>query len=302
MALAIAMLSVATLGGHTAPSTADAAATTLGVDVKIDDNSASSLGTIADCKRVEVNDPVVVDLFVSDVTGLQAFDIYVAFDSSHLTLTGQNPQYLLLGLAQTDNIAAGLDFFGMGATHEVSGTGVLVRLTFQANSEGSANIVISTTALFWPILSGPNGYPGDTNGDHYFDGPIVPASIAIGQDCSGTPPVTNSPAPTVTLPPTPSPTPSPTPTPSATAVPTPAPTSSLTIIGDADCSGIVGLADVLAALTFASKLGPGNACQGRTDADCDGFVTASDVLRILRYLTGHPIPPPTGCVGVGSPV
>jgi hypothetical protein len=329
LALAAAMLSAATLGGHTAPSTADAAGTTtLGVDVNTDGNDASHLGTIDNCRRVEASDSVDVDVFVKDVSDavpLQGFDIYVGFDSTRLTLTAQNAPHMVSGLDASDPVpdSTGKHFVGIGATAPVSGSGVLTRLTFQASSQGSANIVIVAAFPYWPILSGPSGYPGDTNSDHYFDGPIVNARVAIGQDCSaGTPPVTNSPAPTVTLPPTPTPSPSPTtvptqtppqtqgpsltPTPTAapsqTPFPTPTPTSSLTIVGDADCSGIVGLPDVLPALRYASKVGPVSTCQGRTDTDCDGFVTANDVLRILRYVAGEPLPQPSGCQPIGSAV
>jgi hypothetical protein len=320
----IAVLSFATLGGHAAPATADAAGITLGVDVTTDGNSASQLGTIDDCKRVEVNDSVVVDLFVSDVGGLQGWELYFAFDSSHLTLTNQDTNYIVPGFPLTDNISDGLYFFGVAGTAPASGSGVLARLSFQAGSSGIANLGISTSPA-WPVLSGQSGPIGDTSGDTYFDGTMTGARIAIGQDCPSGPVITNSPAPTLTGPPTATPSPSPTPTSSPTPVPTqtspvtpgpsltptptvtpspsptPAPTSSQTIIGDADCNGTVELPDVLTALMYASKLGPGNACQGRTDADCDGFVTANDVLRILRYLTGDAIPAPSGCLQIGSP-
>ncbi len=178
---------------------------------------------------------------------------------------------------------------------------------------------LSTTSIsvapLWPDLSGANGHPGDTNDDGYYDGPITNASIAIGQNCTSTPAVTNSPVTTPT--PSPSPTPSPTPTPSPaptgaqtppvtqgptlTESPTPAPTSSVVIVGDADCSGTVGMADILPALRYASKIGPASDCQGRTDTDCDGFITANDVLRLLRYLAGDAMEQPSGCPAIASP-
>ncbi len=312
LALALVMLSFATHGGHAAPATVDAAAITLGVDVNTDGNSASN-GTIDTCKRVNVGDSFDVDLYITDVTGLQHWELYFDYDSTLLTFT--NPTFMMVSTFPLSVPYSGKQFLGTGGSAIVSGSGVLARLTFHADAPGVSNIAISHNPL-WPIVEGTEPI-GDTNGDGYFDGQLLPARIAIGQDCSAGPVPTDTPGPTVTAPPTPSPTPSPvptatpspSPTPAHTQTPpvtpgptaTPAPTPGQPIIGDADCNGIIGSADVLAALTYASKLGPGSTCQGRTDTDCDGFVTASDVLRILRYLAGDAIPPPTGCVGIGSP-
>lgn len=313
LAMVIAALAFATLYGDTTTPSVQAAGITLGVDVTTDGNTASALGTIDNCRRVEVGNDFDVDLFVSDVPGLQGFDIYVGFDESLLQMTNETPYMVIGPNASVIDPVYHQYFLSVGGTTPKSGSGVLARLTFQAMAAGASNVAIVHSPA-WPILSGQSGPIGDTSGDGYFDGPTVAASIAIGQDCSGTPVVTDSPGPTVTALPTPSPTPSPTssatpaptPTPTQTPVvtlaptPTPAPTSSQIILGDADCSGTIGLPDVTTALKYASHLGPGSACQGRTDTDCDGFVTASDVLRILRFLAGDALPQPTDCAQIGS--
>ena len=102
LALAIAGLSVATLYGDTTPSV-QAAGITLGVDVTTDGNDASHLGTIDNCKRVEVGNDFDIDVYITDVTGLQAWDAFFAFDGSLLTLTGQQ-EMMIAGFAASDPV------------------------------------------------------------------------------------------------------------------------------------------------------------------------------------------------------
>ena len=340
LALLVAGLSVASLHGDTATPRVQAAGTTLGVDVKIDDDSASGLGTIDNCKRVEVGDTFAIDVYITDVTGLQGWELRLNFDSLLLTLTGEDTQYILNGFPLADKESAGQYFFGVAGTAPVSGSGVLVRITFQAVSNGSSALHIRTDAPYAPRL----------NNDQ-FSGSVSDAQIAIGQGCdvptaiptpSPTPVITPSFPPTSTF--TPSPTPSPSPTPTTTAIaetptetpigqtpsptaigqtptptqtatpigqtptptltptPTVTPTPAPAILGDGDCNGLIEPPDVLAALKYASKLGPGSVCQGRTDTDCDGVITANDVLRLLRFLAGDALPQPTGCAQIGSPL
>lgn len=271
LALVIAGFSVASLYGDTTTPSVQAAGITLGVDVATDGNDASHLGTIVNCKRVEVGNDFDVDVYITDVIGLQGWDAFFAFDGSLLTLTGQQ-QMMISGFAASDPVPDSgphKHFLGYGARSKVDGSGVLVRLTFHAYAPG-----VSTASISYNPL-GPHLNPGSD--PIAFNGPIFAASIAIGQACPSTPVVTDSPQPTAT--------------------PSPSP-----LLGDADCNGLIGLPDVVAALAYASKLGSGSACQGRADADCDGFVTATDVLRILRFLAGDALPQPAGCVQIGSPL
>src|SRR5216683_2937868 len=87
LALAIAGVAFATLNGETTIPSVQAAGITLGVDVTTDGNSASGLGTIDNCKRVEAGSDFDIDVYITDVTGLQAWDAFFAFDGSLLTLT-----------------------------------------------------------------------------------------------------------------------------------------------------------------------------------------------------------------------
>ena len=324
LALALAVLSYAALGGHAAPSTADAAGETLGVDVTTDGNSASGLGTIDSCRSVNVGDADFdVDVYVTDASGLIGWSVYLTYDPARLSVASFSTSFMEPQFPASYDYGNGVLYLASAQTQSggASGSGVLARITFHAVSNGSSALHIRTDAPYVPYL----------NNDPFF-GSVSDAQIAIGQGCgvptaiptpSPTPVITPSPPPTPSPVPTPSPTPTVAPTPVPTEIPsvtpiatvplsliiltqtpttTPAPTSSAHIVGDADCSGIVGLPDVLAALAFASHVGSANACQGRTDTDCDGFVTPNDVLRILRYLAGDPIPQPTGCLAIGSTV
>lgn len=270
------------------PATALAAGVTLGVDVDTAGNSGSSLGAIDSCKRVEVNNSFDVDLYITDVTGLRAWEYYLAFDPTKIHVTAQ--QFMMVaGFDASDPVpdSHSPHFVGVGATSQVSGSGVLARLTFQAGAGGVSNIAIAHNPA-WPRLSG-NDPIGDTTGDGYFDGQLIAGSVAVGQDCPGGPIVTNTPGPT-TAPPTQVPTPSPS--------PTPAPA----IRGDSDCNGLVQLPDVVATLNGAVEVGNSGDCLARGDANCNFHLDANDALLELRFIAQSPAEVPARCQAVGDPI
>jgi hypothetical protein len=126
-----------------------------------------------------------------------------------------------------------------------------------------------------------------------------------------TPTPSASPAPTPTQSPSPTPTPlssasptaSSTPTPFAspsatpTLTPTPAPTG---IKGDANCSGIVEIGDVVADLTQQAHVSPGAQCADEANVDCDTDIDTEDALRILDYIAEAALQPPSGCEQIGT--
>lgn len=298
VALAIAGLAVVLPGAAHTPTTALAADTTLGVDVDTNGNDGSTLGTIESCKRVNVGASFDVDLYIADVSGMRGWEYYLAFDTSKIHITAQDFM-MVKGFDASDPVpdSHSPHFLGVGATSPVSGSGVLARLTFNADAAGVSNIEIAHNPV-WPKVSG-NDPIGDTTGDGYFDGPLVAGSVAIGQDCPAGPVITATPGPTV-APPTPTPTPSPTPTPEPTPVPTPTPAPAMR--GDADCNGQIQLPDVVATLKGATGLGNGGSCLPRGDANCSGFLDASDALRELRFIAQNPMAAPDGCQAVGDPI
>jgi hypothetical protein len=272
-------------GAATGPR-ASAADITLGIDAKTDGNTANSLGTIDACTRVNVGDNFDVDLFVTDVTGLRGWDLYLGFDDTKIHVTAQT--FLMVsGFDASDPVPDSLSphYLGTGGS-QTSGSGVLARVTFHADEPGQAVIAVSHDPL-WPELNPGSDPIGDTSGDGYFDGPLIPASVAIGEDCGG-PIVTDTPGPTITLPPTA--------TPSATPGPTPAPPMQ----GDPDCSGAVNMQDAILTLNSAAKVRSGGNCSIRGDANCNGILDGEDVLRLLRYVALVPMQQPDNCAAIGA--
>ena len=284
--LAIGGLALAVPGAaETKPATVLAAGVTLGVDVDTAGNSGSSLGNIESCKRVEVNDSFDIDLYIMDVSGLRGWEYYLAFDPAKIHVIAQD--FLMVsGFDASDPVpdSHSPHFVAVGGTSPVSGTGVLARLTFQADAAGLSNIAISHNPV-WPRVSG-NDPIGDTNGDGYFDGPLIAGSVALGQDCPAGPIVTDTPGPTVTPEPTPVPTPTPGPP----------------IRGDSDCNGQIQLPDVVATLNGAAHVGSSGNCPDRGDANCSGFLDANDALLELRFISQNPGVVPAGCQPVGDPI
>ncbi len=107
---------------------------------------------------------------------------------------------------------------------------------------------------------------------------------------------TPSPTPSPTATPTPTPTSTPTPTPS----PTPTPTPVASLVGDADCSGVVDAVDALWVLRFVANLGPFPSCIDAGNVGCDDAMDAVDALFILRWVAHLPYTLPPGCGAIGS--
>jgi hypothetical protein len=201
--------------------------TSLFVDVVTAGNSASSIGAVDDCVEVDVGDTVVVDIGVSDVSNLTAWETTLIFDQDVLELQDRDPRLFLADNAnsrltvQSDLSAPGPIFPGglfigaadtnLNATE--SGSGILARVTFKAIDEGISNAWMPQSDLdangsadLGPWLRRLEGDAGsaaevddvtDLNGDGYFDGDVSAAVIVVGGDCSEVEP----PAPTA--PPTP---------------------------------------------------------------------------------------------------
>ena len=190
--------------------TGRAAATTLGVDADTTDglNTATSLGSIQSCREVSPSATFSVDVYVTDVTQLQGYSLYLTYDPLKLDLIDYTPR-MLTGFPSSALVNPGNLALGYGATLATSGSGVLVSVQFQAIASGFSQASIRTDASYRPSLSGPNGYIGNSDNDPfgYFDGPILPAQVAIGTSCSGAP----TPSPTPVTTPSPSPAGSPLP-------------------------------------------------------------------------------------------
>jgi len=216
-------------------------AVTIGVDVEPAGNTVTSLGPIDSCISVSSGDTFQVDLFVTDIVDLLAWEVYFSYDMTLIKITDRdvmmfqaaNPDSQVFdlseGLPDLDgryDIAAA-DIADPPALD--SGSGVLARLTLEAIGSGVSPASLSPFDLNGdgtmdrgPLLRDFEGSPvGDVDEDKLFDGPIANAQIAIDTACpSGTP----SASPTAS-PVSPSQTPSASPTSETTPTETQRPTA-----------------------------------------------------------------------------
>ncbi len=169
-------------------------------------------------QSVDVGQTVIVEIKVDTVTNLYGVDIRLSFDPAKLQAQDADGNaangvqlepgnFLNLGAGflaknSVDNTTGQVQyvFALMAPASPVSGTGVMARITFQAQAEGNAVISLDSVTL-----SNEQAQP-------------IPATLMNGS-------ITVLPVPGPTPTPSPSPTspPGPTPTPAPTPVPTPVP-------------------------------------------------------------------------------
>jgi hypothetical protein len=239
LSLAAAVSLAAVLGDG---ETAAQGPVTMGVDADPTGNTAASLGPIDSCVSVSRGDKFEVDLFITNVADLVAWEAYFEYDMTVVNVVGRDvmmfqaeePGSRVFDLSETLPDIDGryrmsvVDLAESSAPE--SGSGVLGRLTLRAVGGGvsPANIFLLDIDSDGKMDSGPfltsaAGEPiGDIDGNGVFDGPISHAQIAVDTACPGT---TASPSPTTPAA-SPSPTPSAAATPeaTATAIGTPTPT------------------------------------------------------------------------------
>lgn len=220
---------------------------TIGVDVEPAGNTATSLGPIDSCLSVSTGDTFQVDVFVTDVVDLLAWETYFVYDISVINVVsrdgmmfqaaneGSNVFDVSEGLPDIDGqygIAA-VDLADPPAPD--SGSGVLARLTLKAVGAGVSPLSLSTidingdgTMDLGPWLKDSEAEPiGDVDGDGFFDSQISNAQIAVDTGCPGGTPGASPTAPAASPTPTSaiSPTAETTPTMTETVAATPAPAS-----------------------------------------------------------------------------
>jgi hypothetical protein len=208
---------------------------TIGVDTDPTGNTATSLGPIDSCLSVSTGDTFQVDVFVSDVVDLLAWETYFVYDMSVINIDSRDVMMFQAaneGSNVFDVSEALPDIDGQYGIATVdladppapdSGSGVLARLTLKAVGAGVSPLSLSGidingdgTIDLGPFLTNIEAESiTDLNDDGFFDGPIANAEITVDGACpSGTPLVSP------TLIPTPAATPKRTPAPTAAASPT----------------------------------------------------------------------------------
>lgn len=201
--LGLAAIALLALGIRPSMGTAQTADPNLIIDAGIDGNNATSVGTIEDCISVPRDTEFQMDVIISDVSDLLAWEVYLEYDPAVVTLTAQNVKLFL----QANAGSSVLDVSGRvpdnSGFHDLqafdssdpptpdSGSGVLARVTFKAVGSGNTEIGFGNRDL------DQNGVPdkgvllrdaqgqaiGDTDDDTFFDGQTTVAEVAVGEDC-----------------------------------------------------------------------------------------------------------------------
>jgi hypothetical protein len=203
--LAAALLAAVALAGVIVQDRESAAqgSTSIGVDADPTGNTATSLGPIDSCVSVSTGDTFDVDILVTDVVDLLAWEVYFVYDGSIISIVDHDV-YMFQAADGESNI---FDFsevlpdldarYGVSAADLAdppapdSGSGVLARLTLKAEGPG---ISLASIPLIdanndgridlGPFLNDVHGDPiDDVDDDGFFDGQIFAAQIAVDTAC-----------------------------------------------------------------------------------------------------------------------
>ena len=145
----------------------------VGVDSDPAGNTATSLGELQHCRRVEVNDAFDVDVYAIDLPGVEAFQLILNYDPAILQVTHIDDQQLIaanqgsqpISLSadpskdsdianEPDTIPEGKDGsinivnvdFASGPPDE-SGSGVLARVSLKAMAKGVSSVALTNVKI-----------------------------------------------------------------------------------------------------------------------------------------------------------
>lgn len=170
--------------------------TYLGVDVDAWGNTRNlpaDLGSLDSCGPARTGDTFDVDLYVTEVQDLLGWAAYLNYDPAVLKVVnvdvwqfqGLNELSLVVfagdQLPDSDGqfLLTSVDMGSVSAGD--SGTGVLARITLEAVGPGVSPLTITQGQL----VNEWSAYLGDTDGDTYFDGPIINSQVAVDRDPDG---------------------------------------------------------------------------------------------------------------------
>jgi hypothetical protein len=164
--------------------------TTIGIDADPSQspaNTAKSLGSIEACRSVTSGQGLYVDIFITNVVDLLAWDLDLLYDPAVLNVAAINVNMFqgsgVFNVSEVTPDSDGSFYAGaadLGALD--SGSGVLARITLAA--------VGPDLTITLPQLKDNDNNPiGDIDGDGYFDGLVSNGRIAVDQAC---PPDTDS--------------------------------------------------------------------------------------------------------------
>jgi Cohesin domain len=199
-AAGIALLSLA-LAAEAGAALATHSTSTIGllaIDAGAEGNTATSLGPVNGCTRIEPGAEIAVDYVVDSVPQdrpMIGFEAQVRYDSELLEVAAADYNFLLAAVGahtpftgQSDQVPDSDGSFRMQVLDTASmtdpeanvemGPGVLARLTLRAKTAGLAALSITVTRepLVYPTVL-------DTQNELIFVDRVGSASLAIGQDC-----------------------------------------------------------------------------------------------------------------------
>lgn len=161
--------------------------TALGIDVIPGGNTATLVIAVDTCVEVDVGVQFQVDIYITDVQDLRAWELRFAFDHNVVRVVDYD-YFLFLGSVHPtlfeaeppDVEKADRYFLAAAETRDPdSGSGVLARLTLEAVGPGRSPAAIAA-GIYAPILSDIN----DPRGEDKFTGPVSQAEIAVAEPCS----------------------------------------------------------------------------------------------------------------------
>jgi hypothetical protein len=207
--MALAALAMLAVGqGQSTAAQPPAPPTTMGFDADPTGNTPTSLAAIDACVAVATGERFDVDVVVTDVPPIAGWAAILTFDGSVVRVvavdvnmflaaaTGSSVGSLSDPLPDSSGryVVAGLD---LGTESQESGSGVLGRLTLEAVGPGVSQLGLGEPEL----IDIDANYIGDSDGDDYFDGPMLNAEIRVDQSCPSEP-LAPTPIATATVPPT----------------------------------------------------------------------------------------------------
>jgi hypothetical protein len=212
LTLALAFLLLASPGLPVASAQAQRLA--LAIDTQPDGNTASFAGPTEGCVEVSEGDTFEIDLVITDVENLRAWEALLVYDPDILELEdrdvsmfmGKSPGSSVLNGSDPLPDADGRYFLAAADRRNVSesGSGVLARISLRAKGVGRSLASLPTIDVdadgrgdMGPhLIDSSSQNLGDVSGDTFFDGPTSYAVIAVDTDCTNPPPPTLPPSPT----------------------------------------------------------------------------------------------------------
>jgi hypothetical protein len=198
---------VAILASGSFPSaSAQSSTTTLAVDVNTEGNTSTALGTRDLCAQVSAGDTFDVDVTIENVTALTALEAFITYDESVVTITDRKVKDQFLASAGESNVfdtsesapdedgryRVGAAIIPADEPVGADGSGILARLSLEAKGPGITTLSLTPSQTDVPdrpvaatLTNVDATHIGDSDGDSYFDGPILDAQIAVDQACPG---------------------------------------------------------------------------------------------------------------------